>query len=167
MRYLQLNKGYITLVDDDIYEMVSSYKWYALIAGNNTYAVRACKDLRYKDSYPFNGRLHHFVIGFPLPNFEVDHIDGNGLNNQRVNLRVIYKYQNPQNRNHNRTSIYPGVSWAQDRHMWRSCINIDKKTVKIGSYNTELEAFTAYRDAINTAGKELLPEYELLWKLSQ
>ena len=79
--------GLIILVDDDDLELVSGHKWYPLKAkGSLTIYARTSKDRQ-------NISMHRLIMGFPKHG-EVNHIDGNGLNNQRGNLEVVTHRQN-------------------------------------------------------------------------
>jgi hypothetical protein len=79
---------------------------------------------------------------------EIDHKDGDGLNNQRSNLRLASKKQNQANRGAptNNRSGYKGVS-ANGRGGWRASIFVDGKTRRVGDYDTPLEAARAYNQA--------------------
>lgn len=77
----------------------------------------------------------------------IDHIDGNGLNNCRSNLRVCSHAENIRNRktHKNNKSGYKGV--CRDKTRWRSRIAINGKVIPLGGYRTALEAAQAYNDA--------------------
>jgi AP2 domain/HNH endonuclease len=80
---------------------------------------------------------------------QVDHVDGNGLNNIRSNLRAVTASQNQHNRNKNKlnTSGFKGVGWHKKTGKWR-CQIMNKKTLHhIGTYSTIEEASAAYFDA--------------------
>jgi AP2 domain-containing protein len=77
----------------------------------------------------------------------VDHADGNGLNNQRWNLRVATKRQQQANRGkqrNGRTSQYKGVFWDKSRERWSATIHYDHKTRYLGRYRDEEDAAHAY-----------------------
>ena len=151
MKEITLTKGYKTIVDDDDYEAVSQYKWNVLVAKHTVYARRYV---------PGNGNkgsqfLHHFLLGCK----RVDHIDRNGLNNCRNNLRPATVQQNACNKiSVGGTSQYKGV--YLNRKAWRAMIRIDKKKVHIGSYKTEIEAAKAYDAmAIKIQGEFARPNF--------
>jgi hypothetical protein len=80
----------------------------------------------------------------------VDHVDGNGLNNQRVNLRSCSNSQNMMNsgkRKNGTTSKYKGVSRRPDLNVFRATIGINKKQIHLGYFKTEVDAAAAYNDA--------------------
>jgi len=147
----------ITLIDDEDYDWLNQWTWN--VDSRGLYVIRKEKRI-YK-----NGKIHrplilmHRLIMNAPKNMEVDHIDGNGLNNQRSNLRIVTRRQNMQNLHKSKSSIYPGVSWNQHDKAWRVAIRI--KNVKgrkyIGNFKTELEAYNAYCDALCMIGEVPLP----------
>ena len=80
---------------------------------------------------------------------QVDHIDGNGLNNQKVNMRECSTQENSfnQKRRKNTTSKFKGVSWYKRRSVWEAYIHIDYSKKKIGYFDSELDAAIAYNVA--------------------
>ena len=147
MKQIQLTQGKVALVDDDVYEWAKDYKWFAHFDNGNWYACRGFTK-GYKQYSMM--KLHHAIIGFPLDGFEVDHIDGDGLNNQRSNLRFVDDRGNGQNQHlNNKTSKYVGVCWYKSRKKWRALIRINGKQKHLGFFNVEEEAAEVYRQAVN------------------
>jgi hypothetical protein len=90
--------------------------------------------------------LHRYLLN-PDKGMEVDHINGNGLDNRLLNLRVCTKSQNGANRkSSNKTSKYKGVSLCSSSvdKKWRAQITKNGKCVLLGRYYTEKEAAKAY-----------------------
>jgi hypothetical protein len=87
MREIELTRGYVATVDDEDYERVSKYLWYAEVRGNSVYA--RCRR--------GPGLMHVFIMG-KRPGFDIDHADGDTLNNTRANLRHCTRSQNAANR---------------------------------------------------------------------
>ena len=154
MREIQLTQGQVALVDDEDYEKLNQFKWYAFKGWNVFYAGR--------QSSKVNGkcrklRMHHDIIGFPPKGLQTDHRDGNGLNNQRENLRFATNRQNQQNRKHQgKSSRYPGVCWQKNDKKWQANIQINGKLKYLGNFKTEKEAFEAYRCAVEELGEKML-----------
>jgi hypothetical protein len=146
----EIPPGYVTMDDED-YEALSALKWYAeVVPGRN--AVYARKNI-YKGSDGWGIlRMHTVLTGWPI----VDHIDGNGLNNQRANLRAATKSQNSRNvavRSDN-TSGFKGVSWDKVARKWRAYISVDRKRKFLGYYTDPAEAALAYDRAALAASGE-------------
>ncbi len=94
--------------------------------------------------------LHRAILGSPLNGLEIDHIDGNKLNNQRENLRLVTHRVNSQNLSYHRgekkkSSKYVGVRWCKTGKKWRADIQIDGKNKYLGYYATEKLAALAYK----------------------
>ena len=94
---------------------------------------------------------------------DVDHIDGNGLNNQHSNLRIATRSQNLANRGsqENNTSGYKGVCWNKKLQKWIAKICIKGETIHIGCFIDKFEAARAY----NIAAGRLFGEYAKLNEL--
>jgi len=142
MKRIPLTLGKFALVDDEDYGWLSQWKWHALKARNTYYAQRSVPlgNGKYK-----NLRMHREVVKTPQGLF-TDHIDGDGLNNQKANLRFCTLQQNQFNRSprKNCTSKFKGVSWKKSDKKWVAKINIDKKVTHIGFFTDEVEAAKAY-----------------------
>lgn len=88
---------------------------------------------------------------------QVDHINGDGLDNRRSNLRIASSTQNHHNckkldslLGKPTTSEYKGVRWEPDRKKWRADIRIDGKKVYLGRFDVEIDAANAYDQVANT-----------------
>jgi hypothetical protein len=143
MKKIKLTQEKTALVDDSDFLKLKKFKWYANKGGKNFYALR---------NYYLPGkirktmRMHALIMGPAPDGFEVDHVDGNGLNNQRKNLRFCTKSQNAMNvgkRLHN-TSGFKGVSWDNATKKWKVQININKKQCYLGVYSDKLSAYEVY-----------------------
>jgi hypothetical protein len=84
----------------------------------------------------------------PPNDLQIDHIDGNGLNNQKSNLRVVTHRENHQNRQHKKSSKFPGVSWNKKIKKWNAKIRIGNKSLHLGYFYDEEEASKAYSLAL-------------------
>lgn len=144
MREIQLSQGYAALVDDEDYGRVSGFRWVALVVRNVVYAVRRFKrdDGKWTTTY-----LHRFLMGEPK-GLMVDHIDGNGLNNQRSNLRLATNSQNQANARKSVTnkSGYKGVhwvSWGKAGGKWRANVSVGGQRKIVGYFSCPAEAAKA------------------------
>jgi hypothetical protein len=150
VKEIKLTQGKIALVDDEDFKNINSYRWAAHKHSLTFYAVRHPKGSREKLT-----RMHNDVLGHKS-GFEIDHIDGDGLNNQRSNLRFVTRRQNLQNLHIKKSSIYPGVSWSKKRKLWTSQIWINGKAKRLGAFTNETEAFSAYCNALKEINQILL-----------
>ncbi len=154
MKEIFLTQEQIALVDDEDFEYLNQWKWYATKNCNTFYAVRAGGIV--------NGsmtiiRMHTVILGKPPNGLVTDHENGNGLDNQRYNLGHVTRRQNHQNRKHqNSSSQYPGVCWATNDKKWQANITINGKTKYLGQFINEREAFDAYKQAINIIGQTII-----------
>jgi hypothetical protein len=141
MKEIPLTRGFYAQVDDEDYEILNKHKWYAFIDGNVVYARRHEEN---KNNTIVH--MHRLIICAPL-GVGTDHIDGNGLNNQKSNLRLATKRRNGQNRHHKKTSRFPGVHFSISNNGWVTQIKIKGIGKYLGTFKTEEEAHTVYRVA--------------------
>ncbi len=92
--------------------------------------------------------LHRYIFNITDTSIEVDHIDGNGLNNRRYNLRICEHRLNGKNKRKNKNKIngYKGVTKAS-KNRFQARITVDNVLIWIGSYKTQKEAAIAYNEA--------------------
>lgn len=169
MREILLTKGYKSLIDDEDFEKVSCFKWQVKECcerSNTNYATRGIYLGR------VNGKLKRVTEG--LENFilgtaaQIDHIDGNGLNNQKGNLRIATTAQNGANKGKLNdllgipfTSKYKGVN-KRSNGTYRTTIKKDNQGYHIGTFKTEKEAARAYdSEAIKLFGEFAKTNYQL------
>ena len=149
MRTIQAVNGGLVSVDDEDYENLIGIKWVVRTIRRVTYAQR-----KVGNSYV----LMHREIMRQEAGGIVDHIDGNGLNNQRGNLRLVTHAQNVRNRaNSIHSSQYKGVSYAfrpERKKHWQAKIKFECKTIWLGRFEKEIDAGIAYdRAAVKYFGE--------------
>ena len=141
MKEIELTRGLKTLVDDDNFIELSKHKWYAnenkLKSRTTYYAARTMKGIKM-----------HRVIMDAKPGDILDHIDGNGLNNQKNNLRFCSKSQNNAN-SIKRESIsgFRGVYRYYKFPLgktWVVRMNINGKKKHFGNFTDKIEAAKVY-----------------------
>lgn len=147
MKELILTNGKHCLVDDEDYENLSSVNWYYQYTSKKEYARRVIT-LNFVST---NIYLHRFIMGITDKKVHIDHIDGNGLNNQKSNLRVCSCSDNQKNKVASGKSKYKGVS-AHYNNKWMARININGKQKHLGLFITELDAAKAYNIAAIKTG---------------
>jgi len=133
------NRG-VALVDDDDYSLLCSMRWHiwSQPSTNRTQYARSKVDRK-------SVFMHRFIMR-PTESQEVDHINGNGLDNRRINLRLCRHGENQANRRPSRTSTskYLGVHWDKRRKCWRARLTKNARCHSVGSFETEREAAVAY-----------------------
>lgn len=141
MKQIPLGKsGKFALIDDEDYELISQYKWRSHDShGRAIYASRTVL----VNGKEFFISMHRFIMGCVKGDGKiVDHKDGNGLNNQRSNLRICTNAENQRNKKPSGRSKYLGVCWHITK--WKASININGKQKHIGLYKNEVDAAIAY-----------------------
>ena len=133
------------LLDDEDFALVSNYTWCVTNGRGTFYSHTKIKD---KTVY-----MHRLILGLTDPKIPCDHIDHNGLNNQRNNIRACTQSQNLCNRSprKNGSSKYLGVCWDKEHRKWKVLIHENKRSKFIGRFNLETDAAMAY----NNAAKEI------------
>lgn len=142
MRYLHLTKGKVAQIDDQDWNKISHLKWSAQRRGRLWYAATYVKDDD-KNYHPVY--LHRFILDAPS-GVQVDHIDGNGLNCTRKNLRLASAVQNRRNskRYANNKTGYKGVMFYKRDHNYRAYIKVGTRQIHLGYYPTPEQAARAY-----------------------
>jgi hypothetical protein len=137
IRLIPLTQGKFAIVDADDYDWLSQYKWYAVKDSGTFYAGRKSK-----------GRLllMHREILQPPKDAICDHINHNGLDNRRSNVRVCTRAQNQHNRKPQpaKSSKYKGVNWYRTSNKWQVGIRFNSKRMHLGYFDDEMEAALAY-----------------------
>lgn len=149
-------RGKFALVDDDDFVWLRKRQW---SLDPNGYVFTT---LYTKQGKPVNFPMHRVILKTPARMLS-DHIDHNGLNNQKNNLRVVTNSQNQMNRKSNKctSSKFKGVSWHNRDKIWRAQIKINGKYSYIGTFKSEVGAAKAY----NARAIELFGEFAHLNKI--
>lgn len=145
MKEIKLTQGKVALVDDADFEWLNQWKWFAAKCGNTFYAHRNEE----VDGRKRTIRMHRLILGVTDPKVFVDHERGDGLNNQRYNLRMATQRQNSQNRKPQAGSAskYKGVSFNARLKKWLAQIRVGSSLIHIGCYKQEEDAALAYNEA--------------------
>lgn len=149
MKLISLSQGLFTKVDDEDYLWLNQWKWHAHRNRNTAhwYAIRADKGKVI--------RMHRLIMGITDPKMVCDHIKGDGLDNQKTNLRTATPTQNRRNSRSfsNSSSKYVGVYRKKSR--WAAKIRMNKKDYYLGAFINEEDAARAY----NTKATSLFGEF--------
>lgn len=148
---IPLTQGYVALVDPCDADLLQ-YKWYAHKHPHKAtpYAIRKVGPRTANRRISMHRVILERAIGRPLSSQEEpDHINGNGCDNRRSNLRVANYAQNRQNmpRRIDNTSGYKGVSWDKERQKWVATIKAGGKRRIYKRFDTIEEAHAAYVEA--------------------
>ena len=148
--YVPLTKGHVAVIDACCVPLVEAYNWTAseyLRADGSVRKVYAQRKDR------VNGRrisvyMHRAVLGAPA-SLQVDHVDSDGLNNRKENLRSATPSQNQHNRSAsaNNTSGFKGVDWMKKYRKWRAQIGVNGRRIHLGVFDSAAEAGEAYAKA--------------------
>jgi hypothetical protein len=117
--------GKCALVDEDDYDRVASLKWSVISSG-------------YANNKTI-GLMHRFILGAPK-GMDVDHINGQTLDNRRSNLRICTRSENQRNK------PAAGVSFNKACRKWTAQIKINRKKIHLGVFHTRQEAVAARRE---------------------
>lgn len=145
---LLLSQGKVAIISEEDYEWASQYKW-SIVYGDKTGKLFYAQRIVQKDNKRTVYRLHREIMKAKHGEF-VDHIDGNGLNNTRENLRIVSHRENMQNqKNRGGKSKFRGVYFNKSARKWRAQIQANGKRKYLGSYDTEEAASEAFKNACN------------------
>jgi len=147
-----LTGGKSTIVSSEDFEYLNQWKWCLLCKSyaSGGYVVRGGEMVDGKRPTILMHRVILERMGFNLDKLETDHINRNGLDNRRLNLRAVTDFENNLNRSlpkHN-TSGYMGV--VSDKRLkkkkWQAQIYINGKHIRLGSFFSKLEATKKYQE---------------------
>jgi hypothetical protein len=146
VKLIPLTRGRFVKVDDADFDWLNQWRWYAHYMHGSWYAARASQsDEKGKQRYI---SMHRLILGTPK-GMETDHIDHDGLNNQRSNIRVCTVAENARNRKlqtreGKSCSKYKGVSKRMGGSKWEACIKVGGKSTFIGHFDSDIDAAKAY-----------------------
>lgn len=156
MKTINMKCGAKVVVDDEDYDAIARYKWHL---SHNGYAVRrerigGRKPIRY---------LHRSIMSADWDG-DVDHINGDKLDNRRSNLRYATRSENNQNTHSRRgSSKFKGVVWHKQDRRWWAVIKANGKQHSLGTHATEEDAARAY----NAAARRMFGDFARLNPVSE
>jgi len=144
MKEIQITQNRVVSVSDEDYKEISQYSWsYSASTG---YAVRKG---RKNCTEPRTVHMHRVIMNAKA-NQQVDHINGNKLDNRRSNLRFATVQKNAFNRKKPKvrcTSQYKGVLKRKNASKWEARIKLNNKAIYLGRFVNEKDAARAYNEA--------------------
>lgn len=139
MKRISLTQGQYALVDDADYEWLMQWKWRVQkTTATNWYAIRTMGNKQIL--------MHRLILGISNDR-QTDHINHNGLDNRRSNIRLCTCQQNQFNQRRQQretTSEYKGVGWCKRAKKWKSRIKRNSREIHLGYYDSEIAAAKVY-----------------------
>lgn len=145
VKAIPLSRGLVALVDNEDFERVSAHKWTASIQVKGGGAIRRYAFRSIGRRGPrHNVLLHRFILDCPA-GLQVDHVNGDGLDCRRANLRFATNQQNNANRSKNPTHHpFKGVRPGRWGKGWTARITVNNRGIHLGTFETAEEAARAY-----------------------
>lgn len=152
--YVALGKGKVAVIDAADKVLVEGINWYAALQYKVYYAISASK----VGGKRLTPSMHRLIMGEPVGK-AIDHIDGDGLNNRRCNLRLASVAENSRNtgKKATNTSGFKGVSWRADRQKWQVHIRTGGRRLSLGHFSDLQDAARAYAVACAKYHGEFAP----------
>lgn len=144
MQKIKLTQNQFALVDDQDFKSINSFKWYANRQRGIYYALRKGEERSII-------KMHQQIMGkYPEGRPIIDHIDSDGLNNQRNNLRFATYQENGMNRRlgKNNKSGFKGVSWNKRANKWQVITKLNGNSINLGEFKEIKDAINAYQKFI-------------------
>ncbi len=155
MKEIPLTQGKVALVDDDDYEWLIQWKWHYHRSSNDRGGYAATWGSHNLSPRPHT-MMHRLILG-ATSGSQIDHVNHNGLDNRRCNLRLCTRSQNAANQrawDRCKTSQFKGVSWHKSTRKWIAYGKAYQKMHHLGLFGTEREAAQAYNEfAVKTWGE--------------
>lgn len=155
MRLIELTRGKFAMVDDEDYEAVNQFSWFAEPCGKYWYAARNLPGPGQRRDW-----MHRFILNAAIENMG-DHKNGNGLDNQRHNLRECLRIHNQRNRRKQvnpTSSPFKGVSWHKKLGKWVAYIGTNNSRKFLGVFLYQDDAALAY----DAAARDIHGEFACL-----
>ena len=146
-RRIALTQNKYAIVDPEDYERLSKYKWH-INTGRGTFYAARCMWVR-RERKTKSIKMHREIMKID-DELYVDHINGDGLDNRKANLRAVTIMQNSWNMKkvrRNCWSRYKGVTWNKRRNKWVAQIMTRGETKFLGGFEDEIKAAKAYDEA--------------------
>jgi hypothetical protein len=146
MKYINISTkthpNTFTMVDDTDFDWLNQWKWGVDAKSNTSYAKRAGESQECI-------QMHRLILGLTDKKVVTDHINGNGLDNRRSNLRACSQAENLKNQKEskNNTSGYKGVYWNKVSNKWYATISVNSKDKYLGSFTCLIKAAKCFDEA--------------------
>jgi hypothetical protein len=150
MKEIPITQGKFALVDDEDFEWLSKQNWYF----DRGYVARKTSRPEHKTQYMHREIMH------PPDRMNIDHINHNGLDNQKSNLRICTRSENSHNQRLRFDNItgFKGITFHKRTKKWKAAITINRRGKTLGYFHTKEDAARAY----DTAALQYFGEFALL-----
>ena len=156
--------NHAVLIDAEDYDLVKDYTW-CYIKGYNTPYAQSTIWRPNKKQKQKSLLMHRLILGLEEGDKKyVDHINHNGLDNRRCNIRVVTCHQNLANQKAKKGAVskYKGVHWSLSTNRWRVSIKTEEKRHYVGVYKNEKQAARAYdKEALDFYGPFALVNFQV------
>lgn len=154
MIQIPLSRGRFAVIDEcDAH--LASFSWHCHSEGNGSSGFYAARNF-YKEIGRGTMFLHHAVVGQPVNrSYRIDHINGNGLDNRRENLRVVSHRANMTNCKAHRQGKPAGFYWSNQKKKWIGQIVVGGKKKHLGYFDDQEKASRAYQVARQLLGESI------------
>ena len=143
-KQIELTQGLFALVDNKLYDWLNQWKWHAYARGHTYYVARN----QYNNKTRTHVSMHRLISGLSRNDGkEVDHVNRNGLDNRKSNLRVVSHLINMRNHGTHivNKSGHNGVYKNPKSGKWCACISVYSRNIHLGSYRLIEDAIEARR----------------------
>jgi hypothetical protein len=148
--FIPLTRGLFAIVDAEDFAVLSEWNWRALRSStiaDKWYAIRDLTVAEQAGGPPGTISMHRWLYGVPA-GLDIDHANGNGLDNRRANLRVCTRAQNIQNTRAKKMNLHGFRGVARDKKKFVATIRVDGERHRFGPFLTPLEAALAARSKL-------------------
>lgn len=143
MKYIKLSGKYglgkHALVDDEDFELVNKYNW---CVHNDKVRAKLFYAVCHQKNKKSNLRMHRFILKVNSKEI-VDHINCNGLDNRKENLRIVTNQQNQWNRSNKNRGVIMDNRKDYLKKRWIAQIKFNYKNIFLGRFKTKDEALNA------------------------
>ena len=145
---IKLTQGKFAIVDKKDFDFLNQFKWFAYKSDNNFYAKRSVIAFENGIKKTKTIRMHRFILKAKKGQY-VDHVNHNGLDNRRKNLRLCSNAENIRNQRKRacNTSGFRGVYWHGQTQKWIAQIKVNYKGIALGYFENKIDAAIAYDKA--------------------